>query len=271
MATSAAAGAVQKQQQQGLLLRFLRAACAAGDSLEDAANRSAVAAVSAFAAASPAHLRLVLADAPLTKAWLALPAAAAGKAFALHSVANVLCPRLLAQPPDSPPQPPLVTGYPAFAGAPPNAPGAATATVARAAEWSGGVCADPQAWAAPAAVDKALVEAAVAKDVVGRAAEAKAALFAALGHCNGEGIMELLMLLLRAPISETRHGAFDVLRAAARAEGRWGIHAMVTRLRCEHNSTERPSGSRLSRERSHSCGDSAPFRSNAHGEHIDGP
>jgi len=194
--------------------------------------------VSAFAAASPAHLRLVLGDAGLVRAWLALPASSAGQAFVLHAVARALCPRL---PVPGPPQPPLAPGggSAAFAGVPLTAPDAHTASVAAAAEASGGVCSDTEAVtrADAAAAAAAAIEADAAESTAveqardegsGAAAGAKAALFTALGKANGaESTMALLVRLLRAPISETRHGAYDVLRAVACAEGEWGIEAMV--------------------------------------------
>lgn len=179
-------------------------AAALGDDPRDEARQlAAVDATSHFAAASRSNLALVLQDPLLTRSWLTLPARINQKAAVLHSVATVLAP-LDTGP--ALPQPPNHPENPAFAAAdvaqPPDVASAA-ATAAEAAATAREVIAAPgsQPQQQPASA---------------AAAEAAKKLFDELGRANAEAsTMALLMQLLRSPIEELRHGAYDVLRGAA--------------------------------------------------------
>ena len=121
----------------------------------------------------------------------------------LHSVATVLAP-LEVGPALS--QPPFHPENPAFAAAdvaqPPEVASAA-ATTAEAAATAREVLTAPNSQPQQQPVSAA-------------AAEAAKKLFEGLGRANGEdSTMALLMQLLRSPIEELRHGAYDVLRGAA--------------------------------------------------------
>mmetsp|Transcript_8129 Transcript_8129/g.13695 ORF Transcript_8129/g.13695 Transcript_8129/m.13695 type:complete len:662 (+) Transcript_8129:59-2044(+) len=224
-------------RQPDLLKRFLNAACAFGDDASsEAKNMAAIDAVSHFAASSPSNLALVLADASVCRSWLTLPSRVMHKASVLHSLAHALtvgsCLGSRSStgegPGDDPedtrrflPQPPVVDGNPAFALPPPN-------HLLNAEEEL-----SSQPMAAAAAAARSRGDDGTGNAMVDESSELSSseslgeALFVEFGHCNGyEGkgqVVGLLMLMLRQPISEVRHGAFDVLVAVASSA--WGVAA----------------------------------------------
>eukprot|EP00615_Pteridomonas_danica_P006669 CAMPEP_0114340226 /NCGR_PEP_ID=MMETSP0101-20121206/8240_1 /TAXON_ID=38822 ORGANISM="Pteridomonas danica, Strain PT" /NCGR_SAMPLE_ID=MMETSP0101 /ASSEMBLY_ACC=CAM_ASM_000211 /LENGTH=406 /DNA_ID=CAMNT_0001473427 /DNA_START=507 /DNA_END=1727 /DNA_ORIENTATION=+ len=186
-----------------LILRFLTAACKFGDDpSNEASNLAAFDAVSNFAGSSPANLGMVLDNKQLAASWLTLPSRTSTKAFVLHSIAQVISPRILDKEHSSS-RPPVVDANPSFSGTPhaqtritlpPPVPGQASEQLPNDHEES---------------MNKRL--------------------FLDFGKYNGYNsgptTMAFLVESQRKPISEIRDAVFDVLRACA-AKEQWGINFM---------------------------------------------